>query len=122
MAFLRFYGYDFEVKAYAYFKVEHKQDRDEADTEAYLSVNKLYDNRNHIEVQEVNVTKIVRQKFFDFAEVKIGLKVAVTAHDYEAAYKEAEREIRNISLPVGVGLYEVDTYDYEWNSERVVGE
>lgn len=124
MAWIKFYGYDFTVEAYVYCKVamEHKRTKDEAETEAYLATDKLFDNMPEVTVEDVSVTGLKKERYFDIAEVKIGVKADVVAHNYEAAYRDAESAIRNVSLPVGVTIYEVDTYGFESDGERVVGE
>lgn len=116
-----FRGYPFEVYAVAYYHVvmDHKS-KDDAEDEAYLATDTIFDNDTGIKVLDTKVTKVERQKYFDIAEVKMELRIDLTAFDVDDAFRDAEDMIRGMDLPVGVSLYDCEAYNHDWRNEMVV--
>lgn len=118
---IKFYGYPFEVYVAAYFHVamEHKS-KDDAEDEALMATDKIFDDNSDVTVVKSEVTKIERHKYFDIAEVKMELLIELTAFEYGEAWGDAEIMVRETDLPVGVSLYDCEAYDYSRYNERVV--
>lgn len=122
--FLKFYGYEYEVSLYAYFKVamEKRTNKDEIDEESFAATCSLYENESYVNVVDNQLMEVTQEKYFTIADVGLDLRIKVVAHNYESAYAEAEKIAKGIRLPVGVSFYECEAYDYEKYHERVVGE
>lgn len=121
---MRFYGYDFDVSVLAYYKVAmaKRTKKDDIEEEGFDAVKNLYKNEPKINVINIELDEFKQDKNFTFADMKIDLRVSVTAHDYESAYEQAEAEATPVDLPIGVAFVEAQCYDHEWCSDRVVGE
>lgn len=122
--FLKFFGYEYVVSLYAYFKVamEKKTNKDEIDEESFVATCRLYENESYVDVVDNQLMEVTQGKHFTIADVGLDLRIKVVAHDYEGAYAEAESIAKGIRLPVGVSFYDCEAYDYETYREKVVGE
>lgn len=108
---------DYEVSVWVEFKVamEHKATDEEAYEEAFLATDRLFDGYSHIKLIDTTDIKIDKAKHFDFVQIREELRVFVSEHNHERAMAEAEQIIKDISLPVGVSLYELEAYDYDYD-------
>ena len=122
--FLRFYGYDFEVKTYAWYRVAMAKctDKEKISEEAFDATCRLYERESDIETIDYKIDEIKQGEYFTFADIKWDLRIKVTAHDYESAFEEADGMAQMFELPADVAFIEAQSYDYEWTGEEVVGE
>ena len=121
---LKFYGYEYEVSVYAFFKVAmaKRTDRDEIEEASFDAVKDLYEHETGVKVVDIQLMKYHNGTHFTFADVGMDLRIKVTEHTYERAYAEAERIAKEVSVPPGVSFFECEAYDYETYRESVVGE
>ena len=123
MGILKFYGYEYEVSVFSYFKIAMsvRKDEDEIEEECFEAVKNIYKN-DDIKVLDVKMQEFKSDKHFTFADVGLDLRIKVTEHTYERAYAEAEKLATPESTPVGVVFSFCEAYDCERDSQRVVGE
>ena len=119
---IKFHGYPYTVFAFAYFKVimEHKLDKEEAENEAYLATDRIFDGDEFVRVHSTEVTSIEKQKHIDVAEVKMDLRIDVAAFDYDDAYEKARTEVEDATLPFGVSFDDFDPCDSEYYKEELL--
>lgn len=120
----RSYGYDFTVSVHTYLKVAmaKRKDKDEIEEEAFDATCLLYEHESDVTVIDNEVTEIHQgNTYFTVADVRLDLRVNVTADDYEDAYEEAEALADDVFnwLPSGVALVESQSYDFEQGAPAV---
>ena len=108
---------DYEVSVRADIKVavEHKANKDDAYEEAYLATDRIFDDYGNIKLIDITDVKVEKGEYFDFVEIEDDLRVFVSGNDHESAMSEAEAVVKEISLPVGVIVYEAEAYDYDYD-------
>ena len=120
----RRYGYDFKVSTYVYLKVAmaKRKDKDEIEEEAFDATCRLYEHESDVTVIDNEVTDIHQENtYFTVADVRLDLRVNVTANDYEDSYEEAEALADDVfnRLPPGVAFVESQSYDFEQGGPAV---
>lgn len=120
----RYYGHDYEVSVYAYFKVamSKRKDQDEIEEEAFDATCRLYEHESDVKVVDNQTIKIEQDgKYFTVANQGLDLRIKVTAYDYDKACEEAHGIAESISteLPAGVAWYDCEAYDAEVLGEAV---
>lgn len=111
-----YYGHEYEVAVYAYFKVAiaKTDNKDEIDEAAFDATCRLYEHDTDIEVLDNNLIGIEQnQKHFTVANVGLELKVKLTAYTTDEAYSKAESMARDVELPAGVAFFECEAIDAE---------
>ena len=108
---------DYEVSVRAEIKVavEHKATDEDACEEAYLATDRIFDNYSNIKLIDTTDVEVKKGKHFDFVTIEDDLRVFVSEHDYESAMSEAEAVVKEVSLPIGVNVYEAEAYDYDYD-------
>lgn len=121
---LKFYGYEYEVSVYSYFKVamDKRTNKEDIEEASFDAVKNLYNNESKVKVIDIQMMRYKNGKHFTFADVGLDLRIKVVAHTYEQAYKEAETIAKEVSVPPGVAYDVCEAYDYETYRESVVGE
>ena len=120
----RSYGYEFTVSTHTYLKVAMAKckDKDEIEEEAFDTTCRLYEHESDVTVIDNEVTEIHQDNtYFTVADVRLDLRINVTANDYEDAYEEAEALADDVfyRLPSGVALVESQSYDFEQGAPAV---
>ncbi len=118
----RYYGHEYEVNVYAYFKVAMAKtdNKDEIDEAAFNATCRLYEHETDIEVLDNDVMDVEQnQKFFTVVNVGLELKIKVTAHSIEEAFCEAESMAKDVKLPAGVSFFVCEAVDAERGDEAV---
>lgn len=120
----KFYGYEYEVSVYCYFKVAmaKRTDKDEIDEASFDAVKNLYDNESSVKVIDIKMMRFKNGTHFTFADVGLDLRVKVVAHTHEEAFTKAEQIAKEVSVPPGVSYNVCEAYDYETYRESVEGE
>ena len=120
----RSYGYEFTVSTHTYLKVAMAKcrNKDEIKEEAFDATCRLYEHESDVTVIDNEVTEIHQDNtYFTVADVRLDLRINVTANDYEDAYEEAEALADDVinRLPSGVALVESQSYDFEQGGPAV---
>ena len=118
------YGYEWEVSLYSYFKVAmaKRTDADEIEEESFNATCRLFDHESDVTVIDNEVTKIHQDdKYFTVADVRLDLRIKVTAHDIDKAIEEAEKVADEVAkrLPAGVSYVESNYYDTEKGEKAI---
>ena len=118
------YGYEWEVSVYAYLKVAmaKRKDAEEIEEESFDATCRLFDHESDVTVIDNEVTKIHQDdKYFTVADVRLDLRIKVTAHDIETAIEEAEKVADEVKdrLPAGVAYIESQSFDAEKSEEAI---
>ena len=120
----RSYGYEFTVSTHTYLKVAmaKRGDKDEIEEEAFDATCRLYEHESDVTVIDNEVTEIHQDdKYFTVADVRIDLRIKVTAHDIDKAIEEAEKVADEVAkrLPAGVSYVESNYYDTEKGEKAI---
>ena len=120
----RDYGYEWEVSVYAYLKVAmaKRKDKEDIEEESFDATCRRYEHESDVTVIDNEVTEIHQDNtYFTVADVRLDLRINVTANDYEDAYEEAEALADDVinRLPSGVALVESQSYDFEQGGPAV---
>ena len=120
----RSYGYEFTVSTHTYLKVAmaKRKDKDEIEEEAFDATCRLYEHESDVMVIDNEVTEIHQENaYFTVADVRLDLRIKVTAHDIENAIEEAEKVADEVAkrLPAGVSYVESNYFDTEKGDEAI---
>ena len=120
----RSYGYEFKVSTYTYLKVAmaKRKDKEEIEEEAFDATCRLYEHESDVMVIDNEVTEIHQENaYFTVADVRLDLRIKVTAHDIENAIEEAEKVADEVAkrLPAGVSYVESNYFDTEKGDEAI---
>jgi hypothetical protein len=120
----RSYGYEFTVSTHTYLKVAmaKRKDKDEIEEEAFDATCRLFDHESDVTVIDNEVTEIHQDdKYFTVADVRLDLRIKVTAHDIDKAIEEAEKVADEVAkrLPAGVSYVESNYYDTEKGEKAI---
>ena len=120
----RSYGYEFTVSTHTYLKVAmaKRKDKDEIEEEAFDATCRLYEHESDVTVIDNEVTEIHQDdKYFTVADVRLDLRIKVTAHDIDKAIEEAEKVADEVAkrLPAGVSYVESNYYDTEKGDKAI---
>ena len=118
------YGYEWEVSVYAYLKVAmaKRKDKEEIEEESFDATCRLFDHESDVTVIDNEVTEIHQDdKYFTVADVRLDLRIKVTAHDIDKAIEEAEKVADEVAkrLPAGVSYVESNYYDTEKGDKAI---
>ena len=120
----RDYGYEWEVSVYAYLKVAmaKRKDKEGIEEESFDATCRLFDHESDVTVIDNEVMKIHQDdKYFTVADVRLDLRIKVTAHDIDKAIEEAEKVADEVAkrLPAGVSYVESNYYDTEKGEKAI---
>ena len=120
----RDYGYEWEVSVYSYLKVAmaKRKDKEEIEEESFDATCRLFDHESDVTVIDNEVTEIHQDdKYFTVADVRLDLRIKVTAHDIDKAIEEAEKVADEVAkrLPAGVSYVESNYYDTEKGEKAI---
>ena len=89
---------------------------EEIEEEAFDATCRLFDHESDVTVIDNEVTEIHQDdKYFTVADVRLDLRIKVTAHDIDKAIEEAEKVADEVAtrLPAGVSYVESNYYDVD---------
>ena len=95
---------------------------EEIEEEAFDATCRLFDHESDVTVIDNEVTKIHQDdKYFTVADVRLDLRIKVTAHDIDKAIEEAEKVADEVAkrLPAGVSYVESNYYDTEKGEKAI---
>jgi hypothetical protein len=120
----RDYGYEWEDSVYAYLKVAmaKRKDKEEIEEESFDATCRLFDHESDVTVIDNEVTELHQDdKYFTVADVRLDLRIKVTAHDIDKAIEEAEKVADEVAkrLPAGVSYVESNYYDTEKGEKAI---
>ena len=120
----RSYGYEFTVSTHTYLKVAmaKRKDKEEIEEESFDATCRLFDHESDVTVIDNEVTEIHQDdKYFTVADVRLDLRIKVTAHDIDKAIEEAEKVADEVAkrLPAGVSYVESNYYDTEKGDKAI---
>ena len=120
----RDYGYEWEVSVYAYLKVAmaKRKDKEEIEEESFDATCRLFEHESDVTVIDNEVTEIHQDdKYFTVADVRLDLRIKVTAHDIDKAIEEAEKVADEVKdrLPAGVAYIESQAFDADKGEEAI---